>query len=403
MESTNPPTQTDSTSAENESAHILVVDDVEANRDSLSRRLRRRGYEVSEAAGGREALQRIEDNDYDLILLDVMMPDVDGLEVLRAVRKTYAATELPIIMATAKTEAADIVEALDLGANDYVTKPLDFPVVFARVKTQLQLRQAVRRAHNLEQRLRLDLQAAAKVQASLLPPQPVIVPGFNFAWTFRPCEELAGDALNVCKIDDDHVVLYVLDVSGHGVAASLLAVTVTRLLAPSAGQESLLLQPEDGNTLVMPPAKVADRLAVNFPFDPVTEQFFTLIYGVLNISRSEFRYVSAGHPAVVHIPKDAPPQLLPAAGLPIGLGAGYEEQLLKLAPGDRLYLYSDGILEAMNAEEEQFGEERMLPALEQGRSQSLAETIAELEKTLLQWCGDIPLKDDISILALEVE
>lgn len=124
------------------SARLLVVDDNEMNRDMLSRRLARKGHDVAVASNGAEALELISAQAFDVVLLDIMMPGISGLEVLQRVRKTRSPTELPIIMATAKTESADIVEALRLGANDYVTKPLDFKVVLARVATQLGLKRA---------------------------------------------------------------------------------------------------------------------------------------------------------------------------------------------------------------------------------------------------------------------
>ncbi len=121
----------------NEERTLLVVDDEEMNRDVLSRRLERKGYRVVVAEGGREAIETVAREPIDLILLDIMMPGVDGLEVLRTLRRRHSANELPIIMATAKGESEDVVQALDLGANDYVVKPLDFPVVLARVQAQL--------------------------------------------------------------------------------------------------------------------------------------------------------------------------------------------------------------------------------------------------------------------------
>jgi eukaryotic-like serine/threonine-protein kinase len=119
------------------SAHILVVDDKDMNRDLLSRRLRRSGYEVSVAIDGIDALEKIEQTQFDLILLDIMMPRMGGMEVLEHLRQSYTVTELPIIMATAKSDSDTVVEALQIGANDYVIKPLDFGVVLARVKTHL--------------------------------------------------------------------------------------------------------------------------------------------------------------------------------------------------------------------------------------------------------------------------
>lgn len=149
-------------------------------------------------------------------------------------------------MATARDQSSDIVRTLDLGANDYVTKPLDFPVVLARVRTQLSLKRAMdevmrlergleeknRRLEAVNARIGRDLKAAAKVQAGFLPRRPPEVSGTSFAWVFRPCEELAGDGLNAFAIDDRRVVMYVLDVSGHGVASALLSVSVARARRP---------------------------------------------------------------------------------------------------------------------------------------------------------------------------
>jgi adenylate cyclase len=125
-----------------EGARILVVDDNEMNRDLLSRRLVKRGYQVSVVEDGRAALEWLEGNPCDLVLLDIMMPGISGIEVLTRLRETRDVSELPIIMATAKGDQSDIVDALKRGANDYVTKPLEFPVVLARVQTQLALKAA---------------------------------------------------------------------------------------------------------------------------------------------------------------------------------------------------------------------------------------------------------------------
>jgi len=139
------------------SGRILIVDDVAENRDVLARRLRHRGYEAVEAAGGQQALDLIEREPFDVILLDMMMPDVDGLEVLRRVRERHSLAALPVIMVTAKTQPEDIVGALAAEANDYITKPLDFDVVLARVDTQIRRKQVdegVRRANDdLERQL----------------------------------------------------------------------------------------------------------------------------------------------------------------------------------------------------------------------------------------------------------
>ena len=129
----------------------------------------------------------------------------------------------------------------------------------------------------------------------------------------------------------------------------------------------------------MPPAEVADRLNRLFPFDPATEQFATMIYGILDAATGEFRYVSAGHPGPVHLPVGADPVILESRGFPIGLADdAYEERSVHLRAGDRLYLYSDGVPDAMDPAGEQFGEARLLEAIGQGRSEPLQESVATL-------------------------
>jgi len=141
-------------------ASLLVVDDNEANRDVLSRRLTLKGYDVTVAADGAEALARVRTGSYDLLLLDVEMPGISGLDVLTTVRQTHSSTSLPVIMVTARSSGSDIVEAFRLGANDYVTKPIDFPVALARIGTHLSLKRAVEDLHESEQRYALAMQGA---------------------------------------------------------------------------------------------------------------------------------------------------------------------------------------------------------------------------------------------------
>ena len=150
--------------------------------------------------------------------------------------------------------------------------------------------------------VREDLGAAARVQRSLLPGQLPATQGANVAWEFRPSTELAGDILNVSPLDDRHLALYVLDVSGHGVASALLAVTVSRLLAPIPGQSFLYTPEAGGGYGLAQPAEVMRRLNRHFPFDPRTAQYFTIFFGILETQTGELRYSSAGHPDPIYVP-----------------------------------------------------------------------------------------------------
>jgi sigma-B regulation protein RsbU (phosphoserine phosphatase) len=400
---------------------VLVVDDDANNRDLLSRRLKRMGYETEVGHDGQHALALIGERAFDVILLDVMMPGLDGFEVLKILRSHHAATDLPIIMATAKDDSEDVIHALGLGANDYVTKPLDFPVVVARIQTQISLKRAVEQVRQLERRLAernidleeanarmsRDLRAAARIQEALLPRSSPDVPRLGFSWAFRPCDELAGDGLNVIKLDDHRVALYVLDVSGHGVASSLMSVSVSRLLTPPSDASSILIKGGDGPDRLdpLPPAEVAAKLNRMFPFEIATEQYFTFVYGVIDSSTGDFRYTLAGHPGPVLLPLGDKAKILPGRGYPIGLADGpkpYNEWGIRLNPGDRLYLYSDGIPEAVSPEGKAFGNERMLEKIEAGRSEPLCGVVNDLVAEIEAWSGATRVKDDLSVLAVEV-
>src|SRR6202163_65920 len=141
-------------------SRLLIVDDNELNRDMLARRLARKGYEIVQADSARELLRRVKEEAIDLVLLDIEMPEISGLEALKTLRECYSSIELPIIMVTAKNQSDDIVKALDLGANDYLTKPIDFPVALARISTQLSLKSAQEALRESEERYALAAQGA---------------------------------------------------------------------------------------------------------------------------------------------------------------------------------------------------------------------------------------------------
>ncbi len=256
------------------------------------------------------------------------------------------------------------------------------------------------------ERARRELAAAARIQESLLPHRLPAIPGIRTAWVFRPCQELAGDNLNIIPLDERHVGLYVLDVSGHGVAAALLAVIAQRLLSPGPSRDSILHQPKTGpgGTGIAAPARVAQRLDRRIRPHLLPAQYLTLLYGVFDLRTREFRFASAGHWGPIHIPKNGGSRLLHARGFPVGVmeNVTYEEHTVRLEPGDRLYLYSDGLPEATDPGGEQFDYPRIIRTLERHRRRPLAGGLAKLVERVQEWRGGLRLEDDLSVLALEV-
>ncbi len=253
-------------------------------------------------------------------------------------------------------------------------------------------------------RMRRNLEAAAKVQQALLPARLPRARHFRFAWKFRPCEQLAGDSLNIFRLDDDHVGLYLLDVTGHGTAAALLAVAVNRVIAPMAHSTSVVRERNEatGTYRIAPPSEVARRLHRHFPWDADTGQFFTMIYGVIELRTHRFRYTTAGHPPPLYLPANGEPVTLGGRGMPIGVGDGvYEDACIELGVGDRVHLCSDGVSETMNGEQNLFGRRRMTQAFVEGAHMSLDDCQDRLLERIEAWHGSTRFEDDLSLLSFE--
>ena len=250
-----------------------------------------------------------------------------------------------------------------------------------------------------------DLKAAAKVQRSLLPADDVAIPGTSLASRYVPCQSLAGDFLNVFPLDDEHVGLFVVDVSGHGVPSSLMAVTVGRFLTPKVTDQSLLVrQGTDGRIAIARPADVATQLNRLFQADEFSGLYFTLLYGVLHLPSGRFDYCSGGHPALVRLPAGGgdvefhATESFPIAFVP---DVEYEQKTLQLAPGDRLFLYSDGVTEAMDKDRNPYGDEAMAACLSASRAAPVEAGVKDLLDAVETWCQPNGPLDDVSILGIE--
>lgn len=262
-----------------------------------------------------------------------------------------------------------------------------------RRNEELDRKNAVITAAN--ERIRRDLEAAAKIQHSLLPTSAPQLPGVDFAWIYEPCDELAGDTLNVFQLDEEHVAFYLADVSGHGVPAALLSVTVSRVLSPAFQSADQLLRP----------AELARRVNGRFLADDdnIQTQYFTLLYGVLDVAARTLHHVCAGHCPPIHLPVTGEAAQLEGSNPPIGWlpEAEYETQSTTLQPGDRLYVHSDGLVEAPSPDGEQFGESRLIRTLRECRTVPLAASLSHVREEVETWCNR-SRQDDVSMVALEV-
>lgn len=386
-------------------AKILFLDDNDENFQVLADIFKIIDSKLIFAQSGLEALNLVITHRPDLILLDIAMPGMSGIEFCRTLKKNPDTKDIPVIFLTPKSEREDIVSGFAAGGVDYITKPFCKEEIIARVATHLQigklhskLKKSLKDAEEKENALRVDLDTAANIQRSLLPEPDIDLFGISTAWNYQPCSSVGGDLLNIVSLINNYIAFYVLDVSGHGVPSSLIAVTVAQHLLPHTGN---LLKRTEGRVMVVSPSDVLTNLDKQFPYERFNK-FFTIFYGVLNIESGALTYSVAGHPPAILQRDNGDISTLSIGGTVIGAGTGiYDEETVEMKAGDRLFIYTDGITERENAETELFGMNRLKACIGQKLGKSGSESLEYIGEVLNTFSDGLEQEDDISILCVE--
>lgn len=255
--------------------------------------------------------------------------------------------------------------------------------------------------------IKKDLQTAAKIQESILPPHNLNFSNIKASWKLIPCDELAGDTLNIFCLNDRYIIFYVLDVSGHGVQASLLSVTLNHWLSPKTikmNNESVNLK-ESATPSATAPIEVLNQLNHQFPFDPKVGQYFTIAYGVLDSLTNRFSFIAAGHPPPLYVPLNSKPEFKIVDNFPVGIvsDASFKETTIQMKKGDRIFLFSDGLLETTNNHGEFYGEKRLADKISKLCNYSLESSLTSLIVSLEDWSDGDSFQDDISVLGFEIK
>ncbi len=513
---------------------LCLVDASDRFRSEMEERLREAGYRDIMAYGTAEAcLAELASPcavPPDIILMERVLPGLDGLAATRRIKAAPALADIPVIMVATGGDDAELAEAFAAGVVDYLQKPPRWPELLARLGSALRLKQAVdaqkarereiqrekdriaaileyshdgiavtdaggrftfvspgmerifglpadtytttdrwldivfpdaasrsdmadilasrpapghvwrrllpfadKNGHrrtcqihfstmpggdlvlNIEDvtlfekqkedllkkqtRHQKDLDAAADIQQSLLPRRFSMSNAIRFAWEFTPCETIGGDIFNVFPLGPDHVGLYMLDVSGHGVASSLVALSVYNFMHY---QRSTLVDRTAGRIDIVPPEAVLTRLNEEFPFSKFSK-FFTILYMAINLRTGLTRYANAGHPSPIRIASDGGIAPLPHRGTIIGLEGlpPFPPGDLTLTPGDKLVLLSDGLCDTLRQDGEFFGEHRVQAVLREAADQPVAEILSSLRRHAEAFSGGTAPRDDVSLLGVE--
>ncbi|HNW33559.1 MAG TPA: SpoIIE family protein phosphatase [Candidatus Ozemobacteraceae bacterium] len=381
---------------------------------SLTDLLTSSGFTVHIEHPGNEQFERIVRHRPDVIILDGEADLEGALSISRRIGD-HLVHRLVVVRPSTMSR---LPHSWRSDVDDVLVRPLRAADVLARLAVaeklldlENELRQRMNRLEEANKaiaransQMKQDLYAVAKIQTSLLPSSLPAVSEAEFAWTYKPRMELAGDGLNVFRLDEDHVGFYVLDVSGSGTAAALLSVSLSRQISPFPIQSTLLKSLTDGHPgyRLSPPAEVLCELNTSFPFDADLIQFFTIFYGILNVRTGLLRYSVAGHPLPVLIRPGETPVNLMGGGFPIGFvdKVAYEEQQFEMRRGDRLFVFTDGLSEAHDESGLQFGREGIFKTLQRFEKDDLKKCVTKLVSEAETWCGNRGFHDDVSLLAI---
>ena len=392
-----------------QSQKILVVDDERFNINVLVDLLKP-SYKMMAAKNGQQALKAAHSaNPPDLILLDIMMPEMDGYEVCRQLKADKETANIPIIFLSAKTQTEDKIKGLDLGGADYVTKPFDSGEVLARVRAQLKIARLTRELISAnaalvekQEKMDKDLKVAAGIQRSMMPKSIPDMEALEMAWRFIPCDRIGGDMFNVVRLDKDHWGSYMLDVSGHGVPSALVAVSASQMIHAQNDRLLKRSKKDSPHHEIVPPSRVLETLDQEFPIDRF-DKYFTMSYIIIDTGLNRITYSNAAHPPPVLIRKDGGLELLEKGGTIIGMGGllPFEEGTMEIQQGDRLFLYTDGTVEYQNGDRELYGEDRFYAEISRLKDRSLKEHIDGIINGIMDFGDQIPPQDDLTLLGVE--
>lgn len=369
---------------------VLLVDDAKSNLDILVEGLKSE-HKLSLALSGEMALQVAARTPPDLVLLDIMMPGIDGYEVCRRLRQKPETAEVPIMFLSSLEEVQNKTRGFEAGANDYLTKPFEMLEVKARVRSLLK---AKAYSDAVKEQIASELRVAREIQMGMLPHDFAAAEGaygINFGAVLEPAREVGGDLYGVCPASPERLVVFVGDVSGKGIPASMFmvrAISLARLLAREIAEPERIL------------ARLNDELAADNP----SGMFVTFLCAVFEPAAGRLTLANAGHcKPVLLSPTQAPCWAVKNLGTALGFDPGleFERTELKFQEGDALVLYSDGVTEAFNAQEECYGNERLLADASSLAGLSAPALTAELLRKVRAFADGAPQSDDIAILALK--
>jgi phosphoserine phosphatase RsbU/P len=401
--------------------HILVVDDNENNRDLLFSQLTRQGYTVSMAVNGRQALEMIDKKEYDLILLDLLMPEIDGYQALENIKKNEKKKHIPVIMISALDEMENVIRCIEIGAEDYLPKPFNKVLLRARIGASLEKKILRDREIEYLKKINQELEKGREMQLNFLPDKPLQIPNWEIASFFKPARQVAGDFYDTFKLENNNIVLVLADVCDKGVGAALF-MGLFRSLIRIFSQQNIIegdiqdilsthkpletgwISSDIDTNIYHLNALQSVSLTNNYVAHNHGElgMFATMFVGILNPDTGLLTYINGGHESLIVTDSQGNTKhKLNSTGAAVGMmpNMTFNFKQIYLESEDILFGNTDGVTDARSVSREFFHQRRLNSILQQpfNSAQILVNTI---RNNVLEHIGNAEQFDDITMLAI---
>ncbi|MBL4890060.1 MAG: fused response regulator/phosphatase [Candidatus Lindowbacteria bacterium] len=371
---------------------ILIVDDSLDNIEFIRAILENRGYSVGSVSSGLEALDFLQHKHIDLIILDVLMPEMDDFETCRWIKALPGLKEIPVVIVTALTDSESLKNAFQAGAIECIRKPVDELELITRLENILRIQHTKTVLQSQCQELQSDLDNASEIQKCFLPISKSINFNVSFDYLYSPYRTIGGDVFDVIEISEDKTLFYIGDISGHGLKSALLMTAVKALIF------SLLEDHPD-----LSPHAVVNSLQQKMK-NYLGDNYLTLGIGIIDTSKETIRFCNAGHPLPFILKSGEVTKFPNIGGMPIGwcLDVAYtdsDEAEIKFDPGDTLVLFTDGIFETCNGNNE-LGYMGFRKAVEQMNLNVPFQKVCSTIRKKIVGMGFSYVKDDFTVMAV---
>lgn len=383
---------------------ILIVDDEPFNVDYLEQELEELDYATVSAANGQEALEKVSSESPDLVLLDIMMPVMDGFEVLARLKADANTRDIPVIVISANSDLKSVVRGIELGAEDYLPKPFEPALLKARISTSLEKKRLRDIEHLYLKSMERELEIGSEIQQGFLPAELPKVAPWEIAAYFKAAREVAGDFYDAFLLPDGNLLCVIGDVCDKGVGAALFMTLFRTLIRVTTSRDISFIEGDMKALSPMERLRNSILFTNNYIADTHgdTSMFATIFICIFNPQNNTLTYMNCGHEFPFLVKSENSVIALPTTGPAVGLflGANFSVREIAFERNDLLLAFTDGVSDAINSDDLYFGEERLLEILRLGNDNP-AELIKKINEVLQHFIGAETQFDDITLLAVK--